>query len=117
MSRFLTVWYRHGTCWIPRTFPMLHALEREMVMKNAMQSTAAGRDDVVATFGPIDDVTVAQVLGIGATREELAEARAWLDFDEALINSGRPRPSGRVGALVQILETLDQEEAAASEPP
>ena len=76
--------------------------------------TQLTREDVIKAVGEIDDVTTAQIIGTGATAEELAEAQAWLENDEALINAGRPLPSGRVGELVEILdelETDDDEEA------
>ena len=32
------------------------------------------RDDVIKAVGEVDDVTVAEIIGTGATAEELAEA-------------------------------------------
>jgi len=72
------------------------------------------REDVVRAVGPVDDVTLAKIIGSGATLEELAEAQAWTVNDEPLINEGRPLPSGRVGELIDILSELaatDDEEA------
>ena len=40
--------------------------------------TRVTRDDVINAVGVVDDVTIAQLIGTGATREELAEAKAWL---------------------------------------
>jgi len=68
------------------------------------------RDDIVATLGELDDVTVVEILNSGASADELAEARAWLANDEPLMNSGRPLAAGRVGRLVEILARLDAEE-------
>jgi hypothetical protein len=42
--------------------------------------------DVTAMLGPVDDVTVAEIIATGATAEELGEAKAWLTNDEALMN-------------------------------
>jgi hypothetical protein len=75
------------------------------------------RDDVIKTVGDIDDTVIAELIGTGATVEELAEAQAWLDNDEALMNAGRPLPNGRVGELVEILSDLeasDEDEGAAT---
>jgi hypothetical protein len=72
--------------------------------------TRLTRDDVIKAIGETDDVAIAEIIGTGATAEELAEAQAWLANDEALINAGRPLPSGRVGELVEILEQLEQDE-------
>ena len=71
--------------------------------------TRLTRDDVIKAIGEADDVAIAEIIGTGATAEELAEAQAWLANDEALINAGRPLPSGRVGELVEILEELEAE--------
>jgi hypothetical protein len=68
------------------------------------------RDDVIKAVGPVDDVTIAQIIGTGATVEELAEAQAWMANDEPLINAGKPLPSGRVGELIEILSELEPEE-------
>ncbi|MFZ1048041.1 MAG: hypothetical protein WAN52_20745 [Pseudolabrys sp.] len=61
-------------------------------------------------FGPVDDVTVAQIIGTGASPEELAEAKAWLSNDEPLMNAGKPLAKGRVGDLVEILTDLEDSE-------
>jgi hypothetical protein len=68
------------------------------------------RDDVIKAVGPVDDVTVAQVVGTGATVDELAEAQAWTANDEPLMNAGKPLPSGRVRELIDILEELQPNE-------
>jgi len=70
------------------------------------------RKDVIATLGPLDDVTIAGILDSGATAEELAEAQAWLENDEPMINAGKPLARGRVARLVDILATLKEEEEA-----
>jgi hypothetical protein len=68
------------------------------------------RDDVIKAVGEVDDVTIAQIIGTGATAEELAEAQAWIVNDEPLMNAGKPLPSGRVGELVEILTELEPDE-------
>jgi hypothetical protein len=72
--------------------------------------TQLTREDVIKAVGEVDDVTTAQIIGTGATPEELAVAQAWIENDEALINAGRPLPSGRVGELVEILDELETDE-------
>ena len=71
--------------------------------------TRLSRDDVVKTVDGADDVTIAQIIGTGATVEELAEAQAWLANDEPLINDLRPLAQGRVRELVDILSELDED--------
>ncbi|WP_043540346.1 hypothetical protein [Salinarimonas rosea] len=66
------------------------------------------REEVRAVAGPIDDITVAQIIATGATKEDLALAQAWVENDEAMLNEGRHLESGgRVGALVDILAPPD----------
>jgi len=68
------------------------------------------RDDVIGVLGRADDCTIAELIASGASRQELAEAQAWLANDEPLMNAGRPLPSGRVGELVDILVELQASE-------
>jgi hypothetical protein len=68
------------------------------------------RDDITKAFGRIDDVTIAEIIGTGATADELAEAQAWIVNDEPLMNAGKPLPSGRVGELIDILTELEPSE-------
>src|SRR6266571_8381444 len=63
------------------------------------------RDDVTAALGETDDLTVVEILRTGATTEEFAEALAWLANNEPLINIGKPLATGRIGRLVEILES------------
>ncbi len=66
------------------------------------------RDDVIKAVGEADDVTIAEIIGTGATVDELAEARAWLANDEPMINDLRPLAQGRVRELVDILSELEE---------
>ena len=72
--------------------------------------TRVTRDDITKAVGPVDDVTIAEIIGTGATVEELAEAQAWIANDEPLMNDGRPLATGRVRELVDILAELEQNE-------
>jgi hypothetical protein len=67
--------------------------------------------DVTAMLGPLDDVTIAQIIATGASQEELAQAHAWLTNNEPLMNAGKPLPAGRVGQLVEIVSAIEDEEA------
>ena len=69
------------------------------------------RDDVMKAVSGADDVTIAEIIGTGATVEELA----WLANDEPMINDLRPLAQGRVRQLVDILSEL--EEASDEEGP
>jgi hypothetical protein len=67
------------------------------------------REDVISAFGRVDDSVVAQIIASGATLRDLAEARAWLDSNEPLMNDGRPLPGGAVARLVEILGRIEEE--------
>jgi hypothetical protein len=60
--------------------------------------------DVEAVLGPTDESLVAQIIATGATAADLAEAWAWINNDEALINEGRPLPTGKVAELCALLD-------------
>ena len=68
------------------------------------------REDVIKAIGGVDDVTIAEMIGTGATADELAEAQAWIVNDDPLLNVGKPLPSGRVRELIDILAELEPDE-------
>ena len=68
------------------------------------------RDDAIKAIGEVDDVTIAEIIGTGATAEELAEAQAWIASDDALLDAGKPPPTGRVRELIDILTELEEDE-------
>ncbi len=67
------------------------------------------REDVIAALGAVDDIVIAEVVGMGATASELAEARAWVVNDEPLMNVGRPLAAGRVRRLIDIIRDLEKD--------
>lgn len=69
---------------------------------------ALSREQLVKALGNVEDAVVAEVLGMEATAEELAQAQARITNDEALINSGKPRAYGRVSRLVEILTSIEE---------
>ncbi len=68
------------------------------------------REETRALVGPADDATLTEILRLGITRAELAEARAWVENDEAMLNEGRRTPSGRIARLVELLREQDEAE-------
>ena len=77
--------------------------------------SALTREDVVGALGRVDDIAVAEIIATGATREELAEAQTWIANDDLLLGSGRPRAAGRVGQLVDILVSMQEDDEALLE--
>ena len=75
------------------------------------------RDDVRALVGPVDDIVAAEIVGTGATREELARAFAWVENNEPMLNEGRRLPTGREARLVEILEEVAAVDDEAAAPP
>lgn len=75
------------------------------------------RDDVTKAVGQVDEVTIARIIGSGASAEELAEAKAWIANDEPLINAGKPLAKGRVGELVDLLTEVELTEQEDEESP
>ncbi|MET3791091.1 hypothetical protein [Aquamicrobium terrae] len=67
------------------------------------------RDDILSVLGPVDEELVAELMTTGASADELREAWAWLNSDEALMGIGRPLPGSRVGELIDLLEPADDE--------
>ncbi|MDE5446329.1 hypothetical protein GWG65_34170 [Bradyrhizobium sp. CSA207] len=78
--------------------------------------TRLTREDVSKAISGADDVTIAQIIGTGATVDELAEAQAWLANDEPMINELRPLAQGRVRELVDILSELEEEDEEDEAP-
>lgn len=55
--------------------------------------TRLTRNDVIKAVGQADDVTIAEIIGTGATAEELTEAQAWIVNNE----HGTPADRCRAG--------------------
>src|SRR5438270_299855 len=70
----------------------------------------------IAGIAGADDVTIAEIIGTGATVDELAEAQAWLANDEPLLNAGKPLATGRIRELVDILSELEPSEDEETGP-
>jgi len=72
------------------------------------------REDILSVVGPADEAMIADLIATRATLEELSQAWAWVNSDEALINAGRPLPSGRTAELVELLASQDDEDERGS---
>jgi hypothetical protein len=74
-------------------------------MANANQSDKpAAASDVREIVGALDDSLIASIVAIGATREEIQEAQAWLASDDYLHRELHHSLHGRAAAVFDILE-------------
>ena len=66
---------------------------------------AMTREDLVHVVGPaVAESVILEILGTGATKEELEEAFAWVNADDAITREGRHQPHGPVAELCDILQ-------------
>jgi hypothetical protein len=79
-------------------------------MQSADRTAPLTRQQAKAALGSVDEIALAEIIDMGATAEELAEAVAWTTNDEALINSGKPLATGRVVRLVELLARESEDE-------
>lgn len=63
--------------------------------------------EITAILGPADDALAAAINATGASPAELAQAWAWINADEALVNDGRSLPSGIIADLIDIVEAAN----------
>jgi hypothetical protein len=70
------------------------------------------RDDVLAIIAPADEMLVAEIIATEATMEELTQAWAWANNDEAT-KAGR-YPAAGPPNLVELLTPQDDEEEQVS---
>jgi hypothetical protein len=66
-------------------------------------------EDVIDILGPVDETLIADVVATGASQAELAEAFAWVNNDEALMNERRPPPTGKIALLIDLLVSDNDE--------
>lgn len=66
--------------------------------------------DITAIIGPADEDLLSEIMLTGATPEELAQAWAWVNSDDVLIDSGRPLPAGKVAELIDLLDDGDDDD-------
>lgn len=67
--------------------------------------TAMTREDVIHIVGPAAaESVILEIVKTGATREELEEAFAWVNADDAMTRESRYQPHGLVAELCEILE-------------
>jgi hypothetical protein len=68
------------------------------------------REEAASVVGSaVDDSVVLDIIGTGASLEELQEALAWLSADDAMTRSEHHQPHGLVAALCEILSRSEIE--------
>jgi hypothetical protein len=65
------------------------------------------KENILAAFADADDHLIAEMIALGANLNDLTEALAWLDDDDAAFEAGRAAPSGRAGTLLQRLREAE----------
>jgi hypothetical protein len=68
-------------------------------------------DDVAAMVGTADDATIAAILAIGPTAEDLTEALAWVEGKDDVMGEMERPLTGKVAQIYDIL-TADQDDEA-----
>lgn len=65
--------------------------------------------EITAIIGPADEQLLSEIMLTGATAEELAQAWAWVNSDDVLIDAGQTLPGGKIAELIELLELIDDE--------
>ncbi|MGB3867681.1 MAG: hypothetical protein WBA29_18865 [Xanthobacteraceae bacterium] len=65
--------------------------------------------EITAIIGPADEQLLSEIMLTGATAEELAQAWAWVNSDDVLIDAGQPLPGGKIAELIDLLELIDDQ--------
>lgn len=78
-----------------------------MSTKNPEPAVATYRD-VREVLGDVDVSVVTALQALGATREEIDEAAAWMSSDDYLHRKLHHTASGRVARVVDVLEEVLQ---------
>ncbi len=60
--------------------------------------------EVREILGPLDDAVIAAILGLGATRNEVLEAYAWLSADDQIRRERHSTIHGRAAQVCRLLE-------------
>jgi len=69
--------------------------------------TALTYDQVSAALHTADDRLIADIMATGASAEEFAQARLWLENDEAPMNAGEAMASGPVAQIIELIEAAE----------
>jgi len=64
--------------------------------------------DIVRILGPIDDGVIAQIIAVGATIEDVAEAHAWLSTRDYFRHTAHEMAHGRIARVYQLLDANRQ---------
>lgn len=73
-------------------------------MKGEQDRRAATATEIRDIVGPLDDAVMTSIVAVGATREEVLEAKTWLASDDYLHRELHHTLQGRAAEIVDILD-------------
>lgn len=73
-------------------------------MKAEHDGRAATASEIREIVGAVDDAVMASIVAVGATQEEVLEAKTWLASDDYLHRELHHAVQGRAAQIVDILE-------------
>lgn len=73
-------------------------------MKAEHDGRAATASEIREIVGGVDDAVLASIVAVGATQEEVLEAKTWLASDDYLHRELHHPVQGRAAQIVDILE-------------
>ncbi len=73
-------------------------------MAKARKEPPVTASEIREILGPVENGTVAAILAIGATRNEVMEAYAWLSADDQLRRERHHTISGKAAEVWRVLE-------------
>lgn len=63
------------------------------------------RDDVIATFGQLDDATIAKIISTGATIAELKAAHEWVTRDANRTIGDKSMGPSPIASVIEIIQS------------
>ena len=70
----------------------------------SQQTKPVTASEIREILGSLDDAVVTAILALGATRDEIREAQAWLNSDDYLHRALHHQLSGRAAEVFRLLE-------------
>jgi hypothetical protein len=74
------------------------------------------KEEIHRVLGPVNSSLTAELTATGATEDELREAHLWVLNDDVFVDEGRHLPTGRIAALIDILQPIEGPQTGYEEP-